>query len=45
VLISVGVLVRALAVEGQLAPDGVVELVRLTIDLSWGDDEEPGPAG
>ena len=44
VLISVGVLVRAVAVEGQLAPDGVVELVRLTIDVSWGEDEDPGPA-
>jgi hypothetical protein len=42
VLISAGVLVRALAVEGQLAPDGVIELVRLTIDNSWAD-EDPEP--
>lgn len=41
VLISAGVLVRVLAVEGQLAPDGAVELVRLSIDTSWPDDEEP----
>lgn len=40
-LISAGVLVRALAVERQLALDGAVELVRLSIDTSWPDDEEP----
>lgn len=42
VLISAGVLVRALAVEGQLAPDGAIELVRLSVDVSWPeDDPEP----
>jgi hypothetical protein len=39
VLISAGVLVRALAVEAQLAPDGVIELVRLSIDTTWTDDD------
>ena len=39
VLISAGVLVRALSVEGQLARDGVIELVRLTIDTSWPDND------
>ena len=39
VLISVGVLVRALAVEGQLAPDGVIELIRLRIDTSWAHED------
>jgi hypothetical protein len=39
VLISPGVLVRALAVEGQLASDGVIELVRLRIDTSWTDED------
>lgn len=38
-LISAGVLVRALAVEAQLAPDGVIELVRLSIDTTWTDDD------
>ncbi len=38
VLISVGVLVAALAVEGQLAPDGVIELIALSIDTSWPDE-------
>lgn len=39
VLITAGVLVAVLAVEGQLAPDGVIELVRLSIDTSWPGDE------
>jgi hypothetical protein len=39
VLISAGVLVRALAVEAQLAPEGVIELVRLSIDITWTDDD------
>lgn len=33
ILISVGVLVTAFAVVGQLAPDGAVELLQLDIDL------------
>jgi hypothetical protein len=43
VLISAGVLVAALAVDGQLAPDGVIELVRLRIDAEWShsDGDEP----
>ena len=40
-LISAGVLVRALAVEAQLAPDGVIELVRLSIDTTRTDDPPP----
>jgi hypothetical protein len=39
VLISVGVLVRALSVEAQLTRDGVVELLRLTVDTAWPEDE------
>ncbi|MCY4515975.1 MAG: hypothetical protein OXB99_01910 [Acidimicrobiaceae bacterium] len=35
VLISSGVLVRALSVVGQLAPDGAIELVSIDIDLDW----------
>ena len=42
VLISAGMLVRALAVEAQLAPDGAIELIRLTIDTSW-PNEDPEP--
>jgi hypothetical protein len=34
VLISTGALVWVIVVHGQLAPDGVVELVRLRIDLT-----------
>ncbi len=42
VLITAGVLVAVLAVEGQLAPDGAIELVRLSIDTSWpADDPDP----
>jgi hypothetical protein len=40
VLISAGVLVRAVVVEGQLAGDGVIELVSLRIDTSWPEDDE-----
>lgn len=39
VLISAGVLVRALAVEAQLASDGVIELVRLSIATTWTDHD------
>ena len=39
VLITAGVLVAVVAVEGQLASDGVVELVRLSIDASWPDTD------
>lgn len=39
VLIESGVLVRAVAVVGQLAPDGAIELVRLHIDTS--NDADP----
>ncbi len=35
VLISSGVLVRALSVVGQIAPDGAIELVSIDIDLDW----------
>ncbi|MGQ0826485.1 MAG: hypothetical protein ACT4OX_15890 [Actinomycetota bacterium] len=34
VLISAGVLVRAVAVVGQLTPDGFVELLSITLDTS-----------
>lgn len=33
-LVVTGQVVRAISVVGQLAPDGVVELVRVTIDTS-----------
>ncbi len=35
VLLTSGVLVRALNVVGQLASDGGVELVSIEIDLTW----------
>jgi hypothetical protein len=35
VLLTTGVLVRALNVVGQLAPDGAVELVALDLDTDW----------
>ncbi|MBT8241300.1 MAG: hypothetical protein KJN63_08745, partial [Acidimicrobiia bacterium] len=35
VLLTSGVLVRALNVVGQLASDGAIELVSIDIDLSW----------
>ena len=35
VLLTSGVLVRALNVVGQLATDGAIELVSIDIDLSW----------
>ena len=35
VLLTSGVLVRALNVVGQLASDGAVELVSIDIDLGW----------
>ncbi|MEO8698109.1 MAG: hypothetical protein ABI658_31720 [Acidimicrobiales bacterium] len=35
VLLTTGVLVRALNVVGQLAPDGAIELVSIDIDLAW----------
>lgn len=39
VLISAGSLVRSYAVHGQLAPDGVIELIKLRIDVSWSEDD------
>lgn len=45
VLVSKGVLVPAFSVQAQLTRDGVIELLRLRIDLTWPDDpdteEEP----
>ena len=35
ILITSGVLVRALNVVGQLAADGAIELVSIDIDLDW----------
>ena len=35
VLLTSGVLVRALNVVGQLAPDGAIELVSIDIDQAW----------
>ena len=35
VLLTSGVLVRALNVVGQLSSDGAVELVAIDIDLGW----------
>ena len=35
VLLTSGVLVRALNVVGQLASDGAIELVSIDTDLSW----------
>ncbi len=40
-LVSTGHVVRALAVHGQLAPDGAIELVCLRIDTTWPDDSRP----
>jgi len=37
ILISVGMLVPRVAVLGQLAPDGAVELVQLDLDLEPGE--------
>jgi len=37
ILISVGMLVPRVAVLGQLAPDGAVELVQLDLDLDPGE--------
>ncbi len=39
-LVSTGVLVRGVAVIGQLCSDAAVELVyiKLDLDTSWGDD-------
>lgn len=45
VLISAGSLVRSYAVHGQLAPDGVIELIKLRIDVGWLDDDSGGDAG
>lgn len=36
ILISAGILVRAVSVIGRLAADGAVELVELDIDSHWG---------
>jgi hypothetical protein len=35
VLLTSGVLVRALNVVGQLASDGAIELVSIVFDLGW----------
>jgi hypothetical protein len=35
VLLTSGVVVRALNVGGQLASDGAIELVSIVIDLGW----------
>jgi hypothetical protein len=35
VLLTSGVVVRALNVVGQLASDGAIELVSIVIDLGW----------
>jgi hypothetical protein len=43
VLISAGVLVRAFSVEAQLAPDGVIELLRLRLDLTRPDVDPDTP--
>jgi hypothetical protein len=44
VLVSKGVLVAVVCVEGQLARDGVIELLRLRIDLAWPlDPDEEAP--
>lgn len=37
VLISMGMLVPQLAVVGQLAPDGAIELVQLDLDIESGE--------
>lgn len=37
ILITAGVLVSAITVVGQLAADGAVELVGLTVDTTWPD--------
>jgi hypothetical protein len=39
VLVVRRVLLRAISVIGQLAPDGVIELVELELDTTWPDDE------
>jgi hypothetical protein len=41
VLITEGHIVRAIAVTGQLAPDGAVDLVRIRVDLTPPDPEQP----
>jgi hypothetical protein len=40
VLVSKGVLVPAISVEAQLTRDGVIELLRLRIDLTWPYDPD-----
>jgi len=39
VLVIRGVLLRAISVIAQLAPDGVIELVDLNLDTAWPDDD------
>jgi hypothetical protein len=39
VLVVPGVLLRAISVIGQLAPDGVIELVDLELDITWSEDD------
>jgi len=39
VLVVRGVLLRAISVIGQLAPDGVIELVDLQLDTTWSEDD------
>ena len=40
-----GVLLRAISVIGQLAPDGAIELVDLELDLTWPEDVGDGAGG
>jgi hypothetical protein len=39
VLVIRGVLLRAISVIGQLAPDGVIELVDLQLDTTWPEND------
>ena len=47
VLVVRGVLLRAISVMGQLAPDGAIELVDIELDTTWPeeDDVDIGDAG
>src|SRR3954454_6555116 len=40
VLVVRGVLLGAISVIGQLAPDGVIELVDLELDTTWPEDDD-----
>ncbi len=39
VLVVRGVLLRAISVIGQLAPDGAIELVDIELDTTWPEDD------